>query len=106
MNKIKKNDKVIATTGRDAGRTGTVLAVVDGGERLIVEGINMVKKHVKANPQANEKGGIVPKALSIHRSNVKIYNEATQKGDKVGIRILEDGRKVRYFKSTNAEIEV
>ena len=106
MQKIKKGDEVIVIAGKDKGRKGAVLAVVDAGDRLLVDGVNLVKKHVKANPNSGEQGGIKTKPLSIHRSNVKIYNAASQKGDRVGIRVLEDGRKVRYFKSSNEEIEV
>jgi len=106
MQKIKKGDEVLVIAGKDKGRRGTVLKVIEDGKRILVDGINMVKKHVKANPNINEQGGIKTKPQSIHRSNVKIYNAATQKGDRVGIRLLEDGRKVRYYKSTNEEIEV
>lgn len=106
MHKIKKGDEVLVIAGKDKGRRGAVLEVLEKGTKLLVDGVNMVKKHVKANPNIAEQGGIKTKPKAIHRSNVKIYNEATQKGDRVGIRILEDGRKVRYFKSTNEEIEI
>ncbi len=106
MAKIKKGDEVLVIAGKDKGRRGAVLEVLAKGEKLLVDGINIVKKHVKANPNAGEQGGIKTKPKAIHRSNVKIYNEATQKGDRVGIRVLEDGRRVRYFKSTNEEIEI
>lgn len=106
MQKIKKGDEVIVIAGKEKGRRGAVQLVLDKGERFIIDGVNLVKKHVKANPNTGEKGGIKTKPAALHRSKVKIYNEATQKGDRVGIRVLEDGRKVRYFKSTNEEIEV
>jgi large subunit ribosomal protein L24 len=106
MRKIKKGDEVIAIAGKDKGKKGTVSAVLDGGKKLLIEGINSVKKHVKANPNANEQGGIVLKTLPINSSNVMLFNPATQKGSRVGIRTLESGEKVRYFKSTNDVIDV
>jgi len=108
MHKIKKGDEVLVIAGKDKGRRGSVLEVISKKDQkyYLVEGINMVKKHVKANPNIGEQGGIKMKPKAIHGSNVKIYNAATQKGDRVGIKVLEDGRKVRYFKSTNEEIEV
>lgn len=105
MQKIKKGDEVIVISGRYKGVRGPVITVMEQGNKLIVGGID-VKKHVKANPNAGEKGGIKTKPLPLHRSKVKIYNPVTQKGDRVGIRILEDGRKIRYFKSTNEELEI
>ncbi len=101
MQKIKNGDEVIVIAGKDKGKKGNVSAVLQKSGKLLVEGINMVKKHVKANPNANERGGIVMKNLPIEASNVMLYNPATEKGSKVGIRLLDDGRKVRYFKSTN-----
>lgn len=106
MQKIRKGDEVIVIAGKDKGRKGAVQAVLDGGEMLLIEGINLVKKHVKANPNAGEQGGIKSIAKALRRCKVKIFNAATQKGDRVGIRVLEDGRKVRFYKSTNEEIEV
>ena len=108
MQKIKKGDSVIVITGKDKGKTGVVLQLVNDGNKLLVEGINNVKKHVKANPNAkdNEKGGIVIKSLPIQRSNVQVYDSASKKGSKIGIRVLEDGSKVRYFKSTNEVVDV
>jgi large subunit ribosomal protein L24 len=106
MQKIRKGDEIIVIAGKDKGRRGAVVAVLEEGEKFLIEGVNLIKKHVKANPNINEQGGIKTKPAAIHRSKVKIYNAATQKGDRVGIRVLEDGRKVRYFKSTNEEIEV
>lgn len=107
MHKIKKGDEVIVITGKDKGKRGTVTAVLLKGKKLVVEGINTVKKHMKANPNAGgHQGGIVIKALPIQASNVMLYEPSTQKGSRVGIRILEDGRKVRYFKSTNEVVDV
>lgn len=105
MNKIKTGDEVIVITGKDKGRRGTVLNVSED-ERLLVEGINMAKKHQKPNPQAGIQGGIIDKAMPIDQSNVMIYNPQTKKGDRIGIRFLEDGRKVRYFKSNDEVVDV
>lgn len=106
MKKIKKGDEIIVITGKDKGRRGVVLSVLSSGLKLLVDGINTVKKHVKANPNAGIEGGITIKAMPIDSSNVMLYNSATEKGDKVGIKILEDGRKVRYFKSTKELVDV
>ena len=102
MRKIKKGDEVVVLTGRDKGRRGNVLRVLPT-DRVVVEGINMVKKHQKPNPLKGTPGGIVEQETSIHVSNVALFNPATGKGDRVGIKALEDGRKVRYFKS-NGEV--
>jgi large subunit ribosomal protein L24 len=102
MNKIRKGDEVVVLTGKDRGRRGTVLRRVDD-ERLVVEGVNRVKKHVRPNPMKGEVGGIVEKEMPIHVSNVALFNAATQKADRVGVKVLEDGRKVRFFKS-NGEL--
>ena len=104
MNKIRKGDQVIVLTGRDKGRRGTVLSRVDE-ERLIVEGVNVVKKHVKPNPMKGITGGVIDKTLSIHQSNVAIFNSATGKADRVGIKVDGDTRK-RVFKSSGEEIKV
>ena len=113
MNKIKKGDQVIVLTGKDKGRRGTVLSRVDE-ERLIVEGINVVKKHVKPNPMKGITGGVADKTLSIHQSNIAIFNAATGKGDRVGIKLLNEDEKkqrktlergVRVFRSSGAEIK-
>lgn len=106
MRKIKKGDEVIVIAGRDKGRRGVVLSALQDGEMLIVEGINTVKKHMKANPNTGDRGGIIIKTQPIHRSNVMLYDQASERGGRVGIRKLEDGRKVRYFKSTNEIIDV
>jgi large subunit ribosomal protein L24 len=102
MNKIRKGDGVIVITGKDKGKRGVVLQRVDE-ERLLVEGINRVKKHTKPNPMKGQQGGIVEKEMPIHISNVALFNAATQKADRVGFKSLDDGRKVRVFKS-NGEV--
>ena len=104
MNKIRKGDQVIVLTGRDKGKQGAVASRVDA-DHVIVEGINMVKKHVKPNPMKGTTGGVVDKTMPINQSNVAIYNAATGKGDRVGAKILADGKKVRIYKSTGAEIK-
>ena len=105
MNKIRKGDEVIVLAGKDKGKRGTV-ALRKDESYLVVDGINLVKKHVKPNPMKGEQGGIVEKAMPIHQSNVAIFNAETGKGDRVGIKTLEDGSKVRVFKSSCAEIKV
>ena len=102
MNKIKKGDEVYILCGKDRGKRGSVLKVLPNG-RAIVQGINMVKKHTKPNPQANKPGGILEQEASLEISNIAVYNPASGNGDRVGFRFLEDGRKVRYFKS-NGEV--
>ncbi|MFZ5555807.1 MAG: 50S ribosomal protein L24 [Pseudomonadota bacterium] len=105
MRKIRKGDEVMVIAGRDKGRRGTVLRVVDD-ERLVVEGANKVKKHQRPNPLKGTTGGIVEKEMPLHVSNVAIFNPTTQKADRVGIKILEDQRKVRYFKSNGEVMDV
>jgi large subunit ribosomal protein L24 len=102
MNKIRKGDDVIVITGKDKGKRGTVLSLGDD-QRVLVEGINRVKKHTKPNPMKGQPGGIVEKEMPIHVSNVALFNPATQKADRVGAKMLDDGRKVRVFKS-NSEV--
>jgi large subunit ribosomal protein L24 len=106
MNRIKKGDDVIVIAGKDKGRRGTVLNVNDPADLVLVEGINVAKKHQKPNPNAGVQGGIVEREAPIHVSNVMLYNPATEKGDRVGIKTLEDGRKVRFFKSNNEVVDV
>ena len=103
MNKIKKGDDVIVLTGKDKGKTGQVVRVIEEDDRVVVENINMAKKHQKGNPNAGVAGGIIEKEMPIHVSNVALVNSATGKADRVGFKVLEDGRKVRYFKS-NGEV--
>jgi large subunit ribosomal protein L24 len=104
MNKIRKGDEVIVGTGKDKGKRGTVLSVLDTG-RVVVEGVNRVKRHTRPNPMSGVTGGIVEKEMSIHISNVALFNAATQKADRVGFRMLEDGRKVRVFKSSGEVVD-
>ncbi len=105
MQKIKKGDDVIVLAGKDKGKRGTITRIV-GADRVVVENVNMVKRHTKANPQAGIAGGIVEKEASIHISNVAIFNPATKKGDRVGIKTLEDGKKVRFFKSNDEVVDI
>lgn len=105
MNKIKKGDEVIVITGRSKGQKGTVLKRIDS-TKLLVENVNMVKKHVKPNPNAGVQGGIVEQESPIQQSNVMIFNPVTEKGDRVGFKVLEDNRKVRVFKSNNEVIDI
>ncbi len=103
MQKIRKGDEVMVIAGRDKGKRGTVLGVDDFS--LLVEGINIVKKHQRGNPMQGVAGGIVDKTMPIARSNVMLYNPATGKGDRVGIKTLEDGKRVRYFKSNGEMVK-
>jgi large subunit ribosomal protein L24 len=105
MRKVKKGDDVIIIAGRDKGKRGSVLRVT-ANDRVVVESCNMVKKNVKPNPNTGEAGGIVEKEMPLHISNVAIFNPATGKGDRVGIKVLEDGRKVRFFKSNNEVVDL
>ena len=105
MNKIRKGDEVIVLAGRDKGRRGKVIARVDA-EHLSVDGVNLVKKHVKPNPMKGTTGGVVDKTMPIHQSNIAIWNAATGKADRVGIKLLEGGKKVRVYKSSGDEIKV
>ena len=105
MRRIKKGDNVIVTTGKDKGRRGSVLRLVDA-EHVLVEGVNKVKKHQKPNPLKNNTGGIIDKEMPIHISNVMPFNPTTQKADRVGMKILDDGRRVRYFKSNGEMVDV
>jgi large subunit ribosomal protein L24 len=102
MRKIKKGDNVVVITGRDKGKRGTVNAIL--GDRVLVSGVNQVKKNQRPNPMKNEQGGIITKEMPIHTSNVAVWNPVTQKPDRVGVRLLEDGRKVRFFKSNGEQI--
>ena len=102
MKKIRKGDEVVVIVGRDKGRRGTVVKVLDDGH-VVVEGVNMIKRHTKPNPQRQVQGGIVEKEAAIDLSNVMLWNPVTKKGDRIGVRSLDDGRKVRFFKS-NGEL--
>jgi len=104
MRKIKKGDDVVVIAGKDKGKRGSVLRVVDA-DHVLVEGANMAKKHQRPNPMKGSTGGIVDKEMPLHISNVAIYNPATQKGDRVGIKVLDDGRRVRVFRSNGEMID-
>ena len=104
MRKIKKGDDVIVIAGKDKGKRGAVLRVVDD-DHLLVEGINLVKKHQTANPMKGTGGGIVDKEMPLNVSNVAIYNPVTRKGDRVGVKVLNDGRRVRVFRSNGEMID-
>ena len=103
MRKIKKGDNVVVIAGRDKGKRGDVARVVDD-THVIVNGINQVKRHTKPNPMKNQPGGIISKEVPIHVSNVAIWNPVTQKRDRIGFKLLEDGRKLRFFKSNGEQI--
>ena len=103
MNKIRKGDEVIVIAGRDKGKRGKVVLRASE-DRVVVEGINLVKKHAKPNPMKGINGGIVEKSMSIHQSNLAVYNATTGKADRVGVKVLADGKKVRIAKSTGEEI--
>jgi large subunit ribosomal protein L24 len=102
MGKIKKGDNVVVITGRDKGKRGDVARVVDA-RHVVVNGVNQVKRHTRPNPMKNQPGGIVTRETPIHVSNVAVYNPVTQKADRIGFRTLNDGRKVRFYKS-NGEV--
>jgi large subunit ribosomal protein L24 len=104
MEKIKKGDQVVVLSGRDKGRRGSVIGVV-GGAEVLVENINRVKRHTKPNPNANQQGGIVEKEMPLPLSKVALWNPATSKADRVGIKTLADGKKVRFFKSNGEVID-
>ena len=104
MEKIRKGDDVVVTTGRDKGKRGNVINILEDS-MLLVEGVNRVKKHVRPNPMKGDQGGIIEKEMPIHRSNVALFNPANGKGDRIGIKTLEDGRKVRFFKSNGELVE-
>ena len=104
MKRIRKGDEVVVIAGRDKGKRGTVLRRVDA-EHVVVEGVNRVKKHQRPNPMKGQTGGIIDKDLPIHVSNIALYNPATQKADRAGVKQLEDGRKVRVFKGNGEQVE-
>jgi len=104
MKKIRKGDEVVVITGREKGRRGTVIKVLPN-DRLLVENVNMVKRHTRPNPQRGTQGGIVEKEASLHRSNLMLWNPVAKRGDRVGIRALADGRLVRFFKSNDEVVD-
>ena len=104
MSKIRRDDEVIVLAGKDKGKRGKVLKIVDGG-RVIVGGIQLVKKHQKPNPQLGVQGGIIEREASIHVSNIAIFNSETNRGDRVGFKMSEDNKKTRFFKSTGKSID-
>jgi len=104
MNRIRKGDEVIVLAGRDKGKRGTVLRRVDA-QHVVVEGVNRVKKHQRPNPMKGEQGGIVDKDMPIHVSNVALFNPATKKGDRAGVKVLEGGKKVRVFKDNGEQVD-
>ncbi len=103
MQKIKKGDNIIVLTGKDKGKRGAVLRTLLAAQRVVVENINVVKRHTKPNPNRGIGGGIME--MPLHVSNVALYNPASKKGERAGVRVLEDGRKVRYFRSNNEVID-
>jgi len=103
MNRIKKGDQVIVTAGKDKGKKGDVVRVL--GDKVVVSNINIVKRHTKPNPQANQPGGVVEREAPIHISNVMLFNPATGKGERIGIKVLEDGRKLRVFRSSGEALD-
>ncbi len=105
MRKIRKNDDVIVLAGKDRGKRGTVLRIVDA-EHVLVEGANKVKKHQRPNPMKGLAGGIIDKEMPLHVSNVGLFNPASKKADRIGIKVLEDGRRVRYYKSNGEVVDV
>jgi len=105
MNRIRKGDDVIVIAGKDKGKRGSVLRVMPDG-RVVVADVNMVKRHTKPNPNRGVSGGIIEKEMPIDESNIMLFNPQTNKGDRVGFKTLDDGRKVRYFKSTNEVVDI
>ncbi len=105
MNRIKKGDQVIVIAGKDKGRQGTILRTLDNG-KVLVEGVNIAKKHQKPNPNAGVQGGIIEREMPLDQSNIMIFNPITKKGDRVGVKTLEDGKRVRFFKSNNEVVDV
>jgi large subunit ribosomal protein L24 len=104
MNKLRQGDEVIVLAGKDKGKQGKIITLIEN-KKILVEGINRVKKHQKGNPNAGVQGGIIDKDMPINISNVGLYNPETKKADRVGFKFLDDGKKVRYFKSTNEVVD-
>ncbi len=103
MNRIRKGDQVVVITGKNKGQRGDVIRVA--GDRVFVSNVNLVKRHTKPNPQANQPGGIVEREAAIHISNVQVFNPKTGKGERVGVKTLEDGRRIRVFRSSNEAVD-
>ena len=103
MNRIRKGDRVIVTTGKDKGKQGEVVRVL--GEKVVVSNVNVVKRHTKPNPQAGQPGGVIEREAPIHVSNVMLFNPATGKGERIGFKVLEDGRKLRVFRSSGEAVD-
>jgi len=106
MRKLKKGDEVVVLAGKDKGKRGVVLKVIQDLEKIVVENINMVKRHTKGNPAQGTPGGIVEKEMPLHISNVAIWNPVSNQADRVGVKMLEDGQKVRFFKSNDEVVDV
>ena len=103
MNRIKKGDQVVVTAGKDKGKRGDVVRV--DGEKVVVSNVNIIKRHTKPNPQAGQPGGVIEREAPIHISNVMLFNPASGKGERVGIKVLEDGRKLRVFRSSGEAVD-
>ena len=103
MNRIKKGDHVVVTAGKDKGKRGDVVSVA--GDKVIVSNVNLVKRHTKPNPQANQPGGVIEREAAIHVSNVMLFNPATGKGERIGTKVLENGRKLRVFRSSGEALD-
>ena len=103
MNRIKKGDQVIVTAGKDKGKKGDVVRVA--GDKIVVSNINIIKRHTKPNPQANQPGGVIEREAPIHISNVMLFNPASGKGERIGVKVLEDGRKLRVFRSSGEAVD-
>ncbi len=103
MNRIKKGDQVVVTAGKDKGKKGDVVRVA--GDKVVVANINIIKRHTKPNPQANQPGGVIEREAPIHISNVMLFNPASGKGERIGIKVLEDGRKLRVFRSSGEAVD-
>jgi len=103
MNRIKKGDEVIVTAGKDKGKRGDVVRMA--GDKLVVSNVNVIKRHTKPNPQAGQPGGVIEREAPIHISNVMLFNPATGKGERIGFKVLEDGRKLRVFRSSGESID-
>ncbi|GHA90487.1 50S ribosomal protein L24 [Cognatilysobacter bugurensis] len=103
MNRIRKGDRVIVTTGKDKGKQGEVVRVL--GEKVVVSNVNVIKRHTKPNPQAGQPGGVIEREAPIHVSNVMLFNPATGKGERIGFKVLEDGRKLRVFRSSGEAVD-